>query len=248
MLWPIAVALAAAVVLGATSMVLGTDDPFAACRVAEPIVTAGNGLPQTAGRLRGQATLRILAIGSSSTSGVGASAPELAYPARLQAELSRRIFPVAVEVVNAGMPGEMAPAVERRLEQLLGEARPDLVIWQVGTNAALRKEPETEFRAVLDRGIAAVRGTGADLILLDSQFYPTMEDRERYARFVAIVGAATHDHGVPWFSRYALMRAWDARSPGELRGRLADDGFHMNEAGYACIAGLLADVILQLAN
>ena len=58
--------------------------------------------------------LDILAIGSSSTEGVGASSPANAYPARLKDELEKETG-VDFDVKNAGIGGELATKTVERL-------------------------------------------------------------------------------------------------------------------------------------
>ena len=141
----------------------------------------GTECPATASAMRGHEALRamaedgdlndgflVLAIGSSSTEGVGASAPVNAYPHQLEVTLERFFSGLDVEVQNAGIGGETADATVARLEQALRQAaKPDLVIWQVGTNDAVRGGDEAQFRALLERGIAASRRASVDLIMLD---------------------------------------------------------------------------------
>ena len=207
--------------------------------------------PTTFSPLKGQQALltmaehvadgvQILAIGSSSTEGVGASSPASAYPNQLEATL-KGLFPEAdISVQNAGVGGETADTTVARLEEALRHsAKPDLVIWQVGTNDAVRGGNEDQFQALLERGVAAVRQAGASLILLDQQFYPTIPDLARYERYVAMVGTAADKAAVGVFSRYQMMRSWDATDPGVLSAMLSKDRFHMGDRGYRCLAQAL---------
>ena len=72
--------------------------------------------------------LDILAIGSSSTEGVGASSPANAYPARLKEELARESG-IAADVKNAGVGGELAAKTLQRLKRALKVGWAELVIW-----------------------------------------------------------------------------------------------------------------------
>ena len=181
----------------------------------------------------------ILAIGSSSTQGIGASAPNMAYPAQLQTDLAA-VLGEKVVVTNAGIGGETVASTLARLKVLLKEDKPDLVIWQVGTNDAVRGDDEAAFRTEIEDGLGIARGAGVPLVLLDQQYFPTIRDPARYERFVRIVhevGAEYHD---PVFPRYALMKAWGAESPALLHDMLWKDGFHMSDRGYGCLARDLA--------
>ena len=81
---------------------------------------------------KGSTPLRILAIGSSSTEGIGASGKDKTYPARLGTLLREGLSGRSIEMVNAGIGGETAPQTLSRLKGALVDGRYDLVIWQVG--------------------------------------------------------------------------------------------------------------------
>ena len=130
--------------------------------------------------------LDILAIGSSSTEGIGASSPTNAYPARLEDELSKQ-YGVDVDVKNAGIGGELAVKTLQRLKSALKSGWAQLVIWQVGANDAIVGVNEALFRATVESGVAAARAAGVPLVLIDPQFTLTSPDAARYERYVAIV-------------------------------------------------------------
>jgi lysophospholipase L1-like esterase len=227
-------ALAAAVGLGSA---LASD---ATCGSERATLSRPAALRSLADRLAAKKPVRLLAIGSSSTEGVGASAPAKAYPARLEHDLRATWANHKVEVVNAGIGGETADQTLARLEQLMADqARPALVLWQVGTNDALSGGDEARFRALLERGIALVRAAGSDLVIVDQQFFPRIADLGRYERYVAMVNAVAGEHGIPVFSRYKLMKLWAERDPALLNRMLSADGFHMGDLGYHCMADAL---------
>src|SRR5260370_14185033 len=94
--------------------------------------------------------LRIIAFGSSSTEGVGASSQAASYPSRLQVELANALPRMPVVVINRGRGGEDAEDMARRLPAIIAQ-HPDLVIWQTGTNDALDD-------LTLERFVALTRG------------------------------------------------------------------------------------------
>src|SRR5690349_12945652 len=112
--------------------------------------------------------LEIIAIGSSSTEGAGASAPELSYPARLQARLGRALAGVVVRVRNLGHGGETATEMLARLRQDVLARPATLVIWQAGTNDALRQRDPEAFRAEMETGLDELQDSGLDVVLMDS--------------------------------------------------------------------------------
>lgn len=218
-----------------------------ACGVKRSIFTAHDTATALRSKLARLEPVRILAIGSSSTQGVGATSPDFSYPAQLEDELSDA-WKSRVTVINAGRGGETSLQTVERLEKALMEQPFDLVIWQVGTNDALKGVTEEVFRTTLERGITAVKASGTSLILLDQQYFPTIRDLGRYERFVGMVSAMAQEQKVAVFSRYALMQDWNSQSPGELRSMLAGDGFHMSDRGYDCLADQVADAIQALVG
>lgn len=192
-----------------------------------------------AGRSGARGPLRILAIGSSSTLGVGASSPGHAYPAQLAAELTSR-WGIPTEVRNAGVGGEICSATLARLRAELAADRPDLVLWQVGTNDAVTNVAVADFRADLEAGIAASRARGASIILVDPQLYEGVKNIKRLEEFVDAVREVGAEMHAPVFSRFAMMKAWAESSAAVLRASLSSDGFHMDDQGYACFARALA--------
>ncbi|MFE1601912.1 SGNH/GDSL hydrolase family protein [Methylobacterium sp. ID0610] len=220
-------------------------------RAAEAVCAAPRFLDQVqlaslSGHVTRHEAVRVLAIGSSSTEGIGASSPAAAYPQQLEEDLSTAWRGTPVRVANAGIGGETASQTLARLERALtGPEKPDLVLWQVGTNDAITGGDEAAFRAMVERGIALVRAAGIDLVLIDQQYFPGIPDHARYERFVGIVAAVAMQARVPVFSRYALMKDWNSQDPALLLSMLSGDRFHMSDRGYDCLAEALSRGIVR---
>jgi lysophospholipase L1-like esterase len=206
-------------------------------------------LRRTAARLSAKMPVNILAIGSSSTEGVGASSPAFAYPARLEAALEDRFPGVDVRVVNAGKAGETAERTLARLDKELESHNPDLVLWQVGTNDALTASvSELDFKEAVERGISSIERHRSDVVIVDQQFIRKVKDPARYERFVGILERVAQEERLCLFPRYRLMKFWASVEPGGVESMLASDGFHMNDAGYACVADTLAEEIREVVT
>src|SRR5580704_3177629 len=82
-------------------------------------------LPHVANKLIAGQPVVIIAFGSSSTQGYGSSAPEFTYPNRLAAQLKRQYPGANITVVNAGIGGEDAPEMMRRLQAAVIDQHPD---------------------------------------------------------------------------------------------------------------------------
>ncbi len=213
-----------------------------------PIVQATERLAALAPRVAAGGRLDILAIGSSSTEGVGASTRDKSYPSRLQALLTAAWPRVQVTVANAGIGGEIAPQTLARLKQALTERRYDLVIWQVGTNDAVRGGDMTAFKAMLAEGISIVRDARTSLALMDPQFFPGIREPVRYRAYVDAIADIAKGQGVPVFARYDAMREWHGADAQAFTAALAPDSFHMSDAGYDCLARDMAAGLVALTT
>jgi acyl-CoA thioesterase-1 len=211
------------------------------CAAPVALTTIAAPLPRTAARIKRGEALTIVAMGSSSTLGVGASSPAMSYPSRLERELAE-IFPGAsVRVLNRGVGGEDVRHELARLGRDVIAEKPDLVIWQLGTNAVLRRDDVGEDRALISGGVAALRESGIDVVLMDVQFAPRVLARPALGemeRIIAEVAARSH---VGLFRRFEIMQEW-ARA-GRFAGAagIGPDGLHMTDASYGCLAHELAE-------
>jgi acyl-CoA thioesterase I len=242
----------AGVTAGLMSLVTGAGTVSAQASdicAAPALVTAASfqQLPHTGAALSRKHDLRVVAVGSSSTEGTGASAPAKTYPAQLDAILEQR-FPVAkIEVINKGIGGETAAGTLARLDRDVLSFRPDLVIWQLGTNDALRNVDPKTFGGQAVEGIRRIRESGADLLLLEPQFLPKQEGNTTYAAYVDAVRALGAAHGLPVFRRSEVMKYWLDSKQFTPATMLSADQLHMTDASYHCLAQLMADTIVPTA-
>lgn len=100
----------------------------------------------------------IVAFGDSLTYGTGASASE-SYPAVLARLVNRNI-------VSAGVPGEVTGGGLARLESVLEEHKPALMIVCLGGNDMLRKQQDAEIKANLRAIIRTIQGRGISVMLV----------------------------------------------------------------------------------
>ncbi len=185
----------------------------------------------------------VVALGSSSTRGVMASDLAHSYPAVLQQALSAGRPDAHIAVINRGIGGQDAAEELARLDADVLAVRPQLVIWQVGANGALRNADPAAFRALVTSGVRRLQAAGADVILMDNQQSPALlakADEPVFDQTLAQVAAETD---AALFSRRALMRGWH-RAGASLADFIATDGLHHNDHGYFCVAEALAREIL----
>jgi lysophospholipase L1-like esterase len=203
-------------------------------------------LPRVAGKLAARQPVVIVAFGSSSTAGYGSTSPEFTYPNRLAAQLHRQYPGADITVVNRGAGGEDAPEMMKRLQSEVIDMKPDLVIWQVGTNAVLRNLDPAETAKLVEDGVARIQAAGADIVLVDPQYSPRVTERgESASKMVKLLGKVAELRHVGIFPRFEVMREWHDQQELPIDSFVIADGLHMNDWGYACFAQLLGDDIIK---
>ena len=203
-------------------------------------------LPHVASKLASGEPVVIIAFGSSSTSGYGTTSPEFTYPNRLAAQLHRQYPSADITVVNRGQGGEDAPEMMKRLQTAVLDMHPDLVIWQVGTNAVLRNLDPAETVRLVEEGVARIQAAGADLVLVDPQYSPAVNARaESASRMINLLGRVADLRHVGIFPRFEVMRDWHEKQAIPIDNFVIADGLHMSDWGYACFAQLLGDDIIR---
>lgn len=218
----------------------------APCLPPEGGVPPLGSLPHVAGKLASGRPVVIVAFGSSSTEGYGATSPKYTYPNRLAAQLRRQYPTAPIKVINAGIGGEDAPEMMRRLKSAAIDVHPDLVIWQVGTNAVLHHIDPGETAKLVQQGVARIQAAGSDVVLVDPQYSPAMTAHPKSTgRVVKLLARVAQFRHIGIFPRFEVMREWHSQQDLPINSFVIADGLHMNDWGYACFAQLLGDGIIR---
>jgi acyl-CoA thioesterase-1 len=200
-------------------------------------------LAHVAARIDQGGPLSIVAIGSSSTAGIGATSPDRTYPNRLEAELRQRFPALDIRVANRGKSGEDAPEELARLSTDVVALHPDLAIWQVGTNALLRRDDISADGELIREGVELLKRHGIDVVLMDLQVAPRVLDRASYPLMEKLIAETADKEQVGLFRRFALMRYWESSHASGALPMVGSDGLHMTDAGYHCLAASLAKAL-----
>ena len=239
---------AAAVPISMTSTGRSAGAAIDRCGVPPELTSLGAPLPRTAARLKAKEPLTIVALGSSSTEGIGASRPDRTYPSRLAALLQRRFPDVPIRVVNRGISGEVTRQMAARIDRDVLPEKPDLVIWQLGTNSVIHEaDPETEMIEAR-RGIERLKAAGADVMLMDMQYAPAVIAHAGYREMERALSGMARSEDVALFRRFAIMRHWAEDERMTLPVMLAFDRLHMSDASYDCLARQLARRVSEAAG
>ncbi|HEX4828827.1 MAG TPA: SGNH/GDSL hydrolase family protein, partial [Xanthobacteraceae bacterium] len=219
-----------------------------ACKVAAEQVRFDRPLPRTARLLVSGEPIKIVALGSSSTFGAGASASAASYPSRLAEELARHFPGHEITVLNRGVNGDEAADMLARLDRAVIAEKPDLVLWQVGTNSVLRDKAVLPHASLLHEGLARLKATGADVVLIDPQYAPRVIAKPNIDGMVSLIATTAKAEHVSLFHRFDLMRHWYETEHLPFETFVSPDGLHMNDWSYACLAKALGMAIAEAAS
>lgn len=165
--------------------------------------------------------VRVLMVGTSLTAGLGLD-PEQSYPAILQqlADSNR----LNVEIVNAGLSGETSAGALRRVDWLLQEPAPVVVI-ETGANDGLRGLDPDSTKANITGIIQKVRAANPEARILLAQMEAPPNLGTRYTRaFHDVFFNVAREEGVtliPFF----------LEDVAGVPAMNQSDGIHPNEAG-----------------
>jgi lysophospholipase L1-like esterase len=242
-----AVVLVVAAVFPLSSSLAHADDSKS-CAVPANLLRSPYPLPHVVARLRLGEPIKVVALGSSSTEGVGASSPATNYPSQFQAELQRLWPKNRITVVNKGVSGEQAQEMVGRFERDVIAEKPDLLIWQTGTNSALHQGDIERFVADVDWGLDRAREAGIDVLLMTPQFSPRFEkvrNKTAYLHNLATIGAV---NGTPVLRRYEMMRHWLDSGQMTPQEMIDSDGLHLTDRSYRCLGLAAARMVVTLAT
>jgi lysophospholipase L1-like esterase len=220
----------------------------AACTASAQFTHLDGALQHTARRLASGEPLTVVAVGSSSTAGAGASSAAASYPARLAVELKASFPDHDITVLNRGVNGEEAHDMMARFGTAVLPEHPQLVLWQIGTNAVLRDHPLNTHSALLREGIDQLKAARADVVLIDPQYAPKVLAKSETPGMVGQIAIAAKGENVDLFHRFAVMRDWYEVQHLPFEAFLSPDLLHMNDWSYACVAKLLAAGITDAAK
>jgi len=218
-----------------------------ACKVPDSLRLQGLSLPAVR-RAVANGSLTVLMLGGAAMQGSMAGDEAMTLPARLEADLAAALPGIRVRVVNAGVPRATAESAMNGLGQKMAESGASLVIWAAGAREAVMGLDVDPYVATLQQGIEAVQKAGADLILLDMQYAPSITRIANLAPFRAALAGTAAAHDVPLFARYDLMMRWNDDGVLDLDTRDAGMRRMVARKLFACLANALAGPIAAAAR
>lgn len=227
---------------------VAAEGPARRCTVYKDIAKLDYPLSRTSQRIAAGEPLKVVAIGSSSTAGAGASSPAAAYPSRFAVELEELFPALAVTMVNHGVGGETAADMVARFDKTVFAENPDLVLWQVGTNTVLRDNPLKPTESLIADGVQQLKARGIDVVLIDSQYAPKVIAKPNIEAMISFLAHTAKQQNVDLFRRFTLMRRWVEVERIPFEAFTSPDLLHMNDWSYGCVAKVLAAAVHESAT
>lgn len=214
----------------------------ALCAAPTADIAVPEALPNLSEALEKKRPIKVLAIGSSSTVGVGASTPLRNYPSQLTDLMKKSFAGVDVKMVNKGVSGEVAAATADRLRSSIAHlGKPTLILWQVGTNDALARVPVSDFSETVRSTVRWLKSHNIDVVLVGLQYTPNVVKDEHYHAIRAELRKIAEEEGVLHVRRFAAMEFLTRVKGSAL---LAQDDLHLNDLGYRCMAEHIAHAMV----
>jgi acyl-CoA thioesterase I len=248
MTWVLGLSIVLPIGLSSTSVRARNDlSPAETCLAANSNISIGVRLPRTETRLKSGAPLKVVAIGSSSTVGLWVLNSAATYPAVMRQELIRLMPNARIELINSGRIGDTIPDNIARIERDVLFHRPDLIIWQLGTNDIAWGGQAKGLDELMIRGVRALKSGASDIILMDQQYTPQVLSSSQYSHMQAIIAEVARKEHIGLFSRFDLMR--NSVTAGLSTSALVSwDGLHNSIEGYDCIGRAIARAIWSAAR
>jgi len=211
-----------------------------ACLAFKKGMSLGTSLTRTRTKLQAGEPLVVVALGSSSTTGFGLLRSGGAFPDVMKRELLRLRPSARIELINSGRIMENISENVARLDSDVLRYKPDLVVWQLGSNDAVWRGIADNAKEMLSGAVKRLKAANADVVLVDLQYAPLVLLTSRHAKMEKIIAEVAREQNVGQFPRFTLMkRAID----GGVSGLVGWDGLHKTAEGHRCIGKALGQMI-----
>jgi lysophospholipase L1-like esterase len=214
--------------------------PSDACLAFTSGLSLGAPLPGIKAKLEAGKTIIVVALGSSSTTGFGTFRSGAAFPDVMKQELLRLRPSARIELINSGRIMEDIPSNVARLDNDVLRYKPDLVVWQLGSNDAVWRGIADNAKEMVSDAVKRLKATNADVVLVDLQYAPLVLLTTRHIRMEKIIAEVALEQNIGQFPRFLLMKR---AIEGGVTGLVWWDGLHNSAQGHKCIGIALAQMI-----
>ncbi len=163
--------------------------------------------------------------------GIGATSGVQSYPAQLTLILEAALKGVDVEILNRGVAGEIAATTADRIRSEVALSKPDLVLWQLGTNDALARVPLDELRETVTSTVDWLKDNKIDVVLVGMQYTSRFAKDKNYFAVRDLLQKIATEENIIYIRRANLQM-------------MSRDNFHLNDLGYHCMAEHVAHAVI----
>lgn len=217
-------------------------DVNSACSVAAHLVHADAAVPHVADAVNAK-NLTVAVIGTTSSTLPGSGGQALAYPARLELSLQKKLPGVTVKVISLAKPRQTAADMAEGFSKVLRDDKPALVIWQTGTYDAMRGVSPESFQATLEDAVDKLELGGADVIFMNMQYSPRTEAVISTTPYAEAIRWVALERALNLFDRQSVMRQWSELGTFDLLA--ATKSLDTAASVHDCIGRMLADLVIE---
>jgi acyl-CoA thioesterase-1 len=203
--------LIVAFVLSGPVAALPADEPAASplspqCEVPSADLAMPAPLANFAAALGAGRPIRILAVGAAAPNPIGSASGVKSYPAQLTGLLEAALKSVDVDIVNRSVAGEVADTTANRIRSEVALGRPDLVLWQLGTNDALSRVEPADFEATVRGTLEWLKADHIDVVLVGLQYASQFAKDDNFFAIRDTLKRIASDENVLYVRRYEAMQ------------------------------------------
>ena len=206
----------------------------APCEAPAGDIAANGPLPNVAKALAGHKTIEIMAVGSAAMNTIGNNAGVKSYPVQLEDMLRVALKGVDIDIINRGTGGEIAQTSADRIRSEVGLTKPDLILWQLGTNDALNRVDPDQFSYIVRSTVDWLKANNIDVVLVGLQYTPRFARDESYFAIKHALDKIAKDEGILYVKRYEAMK-FISQTRAKVHLMTSDD-YHLSEIGTQCQA------------
>ena len=215
------------------------------CPIPDSLRLSDLTLPRAQAGMAKEHKLIILTVGGAATSGQAAGDPAATYPARLEAMLRAAMPNTNIQVVNKASLPRGSLATLPRLGSMIKDTGARLVIWATGAWEAAHSVETEDYINSLQSGIAQIHNAGADVILMDPQYAPSIARITNTEPYRAALYGTAVANDVPFLPRYELMMHWNDEGVMNLDAQDKQERQNVARHLFTCIATALAPAIVK---
>ena len=164
------------------------------------------------------------------------------YPVQIETLLKTALKGVDVDIINRGTGGEVAQTSADRIRSEVGLTKPDLVLWQLGTNDALARVDSEQFTEIVKSTIAWLKQNDIDVVLVGLQYTSRFARDENYFAIKRALDKIAKEDNILYIKRYDAMKLiTQTRTKVHL---MTNDNYHLSELGTQCMAEHVAQAMV----